>query len=69
MTSYGTNHFASRTAAERYYAAYGYDDIASAVTRKLAEGEIHIGAPACKPGERAILNSREGRYFIEGSAA
>ena len=67
MATFGSSHFASRSAAERYYAAYGYADTADAVTRKLAEGEIHIGAPAVKPKKHAILNRNEDRYFIKNN--
>lgn len=66
MTRIGTSHFVSRAAAERYYRDYGYSDVAEAVTRKLAEGEIHIGKPmTCEPDERITLDAREGRYVIE----
>ena len=62
---YGTSHFASKLDAYVYYKPYGYDDVRTAVDRKLAEGEIHIGKPEAKPGERVLLNVQEGRYFIE----
>ena len=64
-TTYGTSHFESKEAAVRYYAPYHYSDTAKAVERKLEEGEIHIGPPTAKPGERVYLNHQEGRYFIE----
>lgn len=62
MTSFGTSHFVDVVAARRYYARLGFN--ARDVDRKLAEGEIHLGAPAVKPGERLRVNSEE-RYVIE----
>lgn len=62
---WGTSHFVSRSAAERYYSAYEADP-ARAVARKLADGEIHIGKPmTCEPDETVTLDRSEGRYFIE----
>lgn len=65
MTRWGTSHFVSRSAAERYYKPYGYEDVAEAVTRKLAEGEIHIGKPALKPGQKLVTVDDGTRYAIE----
>lgn len=62
---YGTSYFASTTDAYMYYKPYGYDDLRETVDRKIAEGEIHIGAPATPKNGRVFLNSQEGRYFIE----
>jgi hypothetical protein len=59
----GTCHFESIFAAIRYYADYGYDNVNMAVLRKLREGEIKIGPPKLKEGERVFLND-EGRYCI-----
>lgn len=60
---YGTSHFESYSAALKYYKPYGYDNLA--INRKISEGEIHIGKPQSKPGEKVLLNHSEGRYFIE----
>jgi hypothetical protein len=61
----GTSHFVSRAAAVRYYRAQGGEpDAEHAVKRKLAEGLIHIGEPALKPGQRLEQDASEGRYFI-----
>lgn len=62
----GTCHFTSKRAACRYYADYGFD--ASDVARKIREGEIKIGAPAAKPGERVWIKHTEGRYHVTTSA-
>jgi len=62
---YGTPYFASELDAWNYYRPYGYGNVRAAVSRKLAEGQIHIGSPEAKPGERVFLNVQEGRYFIE----
>lgn len=67
MTHYGTSHFVSKQAAVRYYRPYGYDEPTKAVERKIAEGEISIGAPVPKVGESVYLNAEEGRYFIEAA--
>lgn len=61
---WGTSYFVGREAAERYYGQF-YGDPATAVTRKIAEGEIHIGKPPLKPGERLTVIPGEGRYMIE----
>lgn len=65
----GTSHFKSREAAMRYYAPYGFTDVARAVDCKLADGEIHIGPPALKSdgSERFILIDGGLRYAIEDS--
>lgn len=64
----GTSHFLSRTAAMRYYSGYGYDDLGATVDRKLADGEIHIGKPEIKSGERLSLIDGFTRWAITGSA-
>lgn len=67
MTTYtGTAHFVSRAAAISYYAEYG-NDVAE-IDRKLAEGEIHIGKPSTKPGERLSLIDEGRRYAIHDPA-
>ncbi len=58
----GTSYFKSVTAALRYYRAYGFDE--EAVDQKIAEGEIHIGKPALKPGETLQLIDEGTRYQI-----
>ena len=65
MTSWGTSYFENKQAAVKYYTPYHYSETAAAVERKLADGEIHIGMPKPKLGERVYLNHQEGRYFIE----
>jgi hypothetical protein len=62
---WGTSHFVSYEDAMRYYSGYGYSNTQRAVDRKLSEGEIHIGRPATKAGEKITLDKGEGRYFIE----
>ena len=61
----GTSHFVSRDAAIRYYQPYEYPITAEAVDDKLARGEIHIGKPDLKPGERLTLIDGGTRYAIE----
>lgn len=50
MTAFGTSHFVNRTTAILYYREYQYDNIQSAVDRKIAEGEIHLGKPVVQSG-------------------
>lgn len=63
----GTSYFNSFMDAVAYYKPYeGSDaDATEAVYRKLRGREIHIGRPSLKPGERLVLDTKEGRYFIE----
>lgn len=64
----GTAYFVSMTAALDYYRPYGYGHNGSlfrAVERKIADGEIHIGKPACEPHERLVLLDNGRRYGIE----
>lgn len=65
MTRIGTPYFVSLAHAIAYYRPYGYDDVRAAVQRKLAEGEIHLGAPPLKAGERLTLIDEGKRYAIE----
>jgi hypothetical protein len=60
---WGTSHFVSRRAAVRYYSDYE-DDAEHAVERKLAAGEIHIGPPDLKPGQRLEHCDDGTRYAI-----
>lgn len=56
---YGTCHFISKQAADRYYQALGYtsSDIA------IAEGSIRIGEPPVGSGEIAKPDE-DGRYYV-----
>ena len=61
-TKIGTSHFETLEAATRYYSWYEltwYE-----VQEKIDNGEIHIGPPSIKPGERLLVD-KDGRYFIE----
>ena len=66
MTIVGTCHFPSIAKARRYYRAYsaGAVDVESMVQRKFAEGEIKLGSPQLKPGDRLILIDQGTRYGI-----
>lgn len=66
--TYGTSHFVSRAAAIRYYRPYE-TEASQAVSRKLEEGQIHIGAPTLKIGESCYVDAAEGRYFVTDEAA
>lgn len=56
----GTSYFVSLAAAGQYYG----DPNGNTAAEKVAAGEIHIGEPPLKPGERLRLDRSEGRYFI-----
>lgn len=62
VITYGTSHFVTHKAARTYYKGQGFDP--GDVEAKLKRGEISIGAPSLKPGQRARVNP-EGRYVIE----
>lgn len=66
MTITGTNHFVSLRHAERYYDDYQYDDVRKTVQRKVKEGEIAIGPPKLKPGQKLFLTDNGRRYAVEG---
>lgn len=61
MTTIGTAHFTDRRSANRYYVGYGLT--AKDVDEKFKNGEIFLGQPELKEGQRLSVNS-EGRYII-----
>lgn len=67
--TYGTSYFVSKAAAVRYYRAYEGANAAAAVARKIREGEIHIGRPPVKAGERISLIDGGKRYAISNPAS
>ena len=60
----GTSHFVSLEAAIRYYREYDLDS--AEVARKIADGEIHIGAPELLMGQKLIKIDNGLRYGLEG---
>jgi hypothetical protein len=60
----GTSYFISRRTAVRYYKTHG-GFTKKDVNRKIEDGEIHIGQPPLKPGQRLVLIDRYTRYAIE----
>lgn len=64
MIIIGTCHFVSRAAAVRYYRDYHYPDTEKAVARKISEGEIKIGPPELKPGQRLTTEDDGTRYAV-----
>lgn len=64
-TRIGTPYFENYAAALRYYEPYNYADNQTAVDCKLKHGEIYIGKPVVKPGERLLIDKNERRYIIE----
>jgi len=62
MIRIGTSHFVSVATARRYYADYGFTG--QYVWRKVKAGEIHIGPPVTKPGQRVEVIDNGTRYAI-----
>ena len=69
ITGYGTNHFVSFTAACRYYRDYDpaltLAELDRWVASKIVFGEICLGKPELKPGQRLVLLDSGRRYGIE----
>lgn len=59
----GTPYFENVERARDYYVGYHISE--NDVDKKIKNGEIFIGKPKLKTGERLLLNKEEGRYFIE----
>lgn len=64
-TTYGTSYFTSRSAAIRYYSYE--EDPTAAVARKIREGQIRIGKPPIKSGQRLTTVDGGARYAITES--
>lgn len=64
----GTAHFVTKAKAARYYFEQNYsqslDSAARLVDEKIANGEIRIGKPDIKAGERLIALDNGTRYGI-----
>lgn len=60
MMRIGTNHFVSRETAVRYYKTTRRD-----ILEKIRAGEIKIGRPTEKPGQRVLIIDGGLRYAIE----
>lgn len=63
----GTSYFPNLNAAQMYYRVtegVTYDIAGEIVQEKIKSGEIHIGKPPLKPGQKLFV--RDNRYFIEG---
>ena len=61
---FGTCYFVSKRAAMRYYIRQNPHTTMIDVERKLAGGEIHIGRPPLKTGQRLAVIDRHTRYAI-----
>lgn len=62
----GTSYFPNLNAAQMYYREQfvtTYDNAGIIVQEKIQSGEIHIGKPPLKPGQKLFV--RDNRYFIE----
>ena len=64
----GTSHFESEQSAVNYYYWQGYYEstVGQVVAEKIRKGEITIGPPKIKEGERLRIIPGEGRYEIIG---
>ena len=64
----GTCHFESEQSAVDYYYSqcYDRDTVGRDVMEKIRKGEIKIGPPKIKDGERLEILNGEGRYAIIG---
>lgn len=65
MTRTGTDYFHNVAAALAYYRSQGDLDASETVRVALAQGRIHLGKPAVAPGKVAVLDTLEGRYYLE----
>lgn len=61
---YGTSYFSTLSSAYAYYTAHALGYTRTDVDYKIQQGEIHIGAPEVKPGEKLLIDP-QGRYFID----
>jgi hypothetical protein len=64
----GTNHFISKHAASCFYKKQircSPIELRAEIERKIAYGEISIGPPKIKKGEKLFKNKKEGRFFIK----
>ena len=71
MTITGTSHFVNFTKACDYYKGQGYDELSVSelerfVRAKIEDGEIDLGKPDVKVGERLLLIDDGTRYAVEG---
>jgi hypothetical protein len=65
MARVGTAYFVSTELAAQYYRDYDGLDGYETVRNKLDDGEIHIGKPPIKSGERIVIIDNGTRYAIE----
>lgn len=70
MTTTGTSHFVNLTKACDYYKSQGLGGLTHAaleieVRAKIEDGEISLGQPELKPGDRLLLIDGGARYAIE----
>lgn len=64
MIKVGTNHFISLIAAQKYYAAMGFDR--HDFYKLLEDGAVCIGEPDIDRagGAKLFIRKPEGRYFV-----
>lgn len=66
----GTSHFVNFTKACDYYRGQGNDELSPSelerlVRGKIDGGEISLGQPELKPGQRLVLIDNGTRYAVE----
>lgn len=69
--TFGTANFVTFDAAVKYYNDQAGGCVLGTtldVKQKIEEGAIAIGMPPTKENQVAILDTREGRYFIQEDA-
>jgi len=58
----GTHYFLSFLSAVRYYKPYGFDE--ADIQGKLNAGEIKIGNPPIRQGQKLVMIDRATRWAI-----
>ena len=66
----GTSHFVNFTKACDYYKGQGNDELTPSELERLVrgmidEGEISLGQPELRPGQRLVLVDNGTRYAVE----
>ena len=66
----GTSHFVNFTKACGYYKDQGCDELSPSELERLVrgmidEGEISLGQPELKPGQRLVLIDNGTRYAVD----
>ena len=60
----GTSHFVSFKTAMKHYKAYHFPDTKETVQQMIDSGEISVGKPSVKVGEKVVMIDSGTRYGI-----